>query len=96
MRDKKYYYFWAFSRFWARNLNSLFGNRFKPVFSRNIISLKVPKQDNFTSIKIPAMDLQGGDNADIISREINGNEFIIAEAQVARNYGRAWLFVSVR
>ncbi len=63
------------------NLNSLFGAD-SSAFSRNTISLKVPKQDNFTSIKIPAMDLQVGDSG-IISREINGNEFIIAEAQVA-------------
>ena len=52
-------------------------------FSRNIISLKVPKQDDFKEIKIPAMDLKVGESG-IISREINGNEFILAEVQVAR------------
>lgn len=51
-------------------------------FSRNIVVLKVPKQDNFNEIKIPSMDLQVGDSG-IISREVNNNEFIIAEAQIS-------------
>ncbi len=80
MRQKMLLFLGVFALLGA-NLNSLFGAD-SSAFSRNIISLKVPKQDNFTSIKIPAMDLQVGDSG-IISREINGNEFIIAEAQVA-------------
>lgn len=80
MRQKILLFLGVFALLGA-NLNSLFGAD-SSAFSRNIISLKVPKQDNFTSIKIPAMDLQVGDSG-IISREINGNEFIIAEAQVA-------------
>ena len=80
MRQKILLFLGVFALLGA-NLNSLFGAD-SSAFSRNTISLKVPKQDNFTSIKIPAMDLQVGDSG-IISREINGNEFIIAEAQVA-------------
>lgn len=80
MRQKMLLFLGVFALLGA-NLNSLFGAD-SSAFSRNTISLKVPKQDNFTSIKIPAMDLQVGDSG-IISREINGNEFIIAEAQVA-------------
>ena len=49
--------------------------------SRNIISLKIPAQDDFSNIKIPALGLKVGESG-IISREVNGNEFIIAEAQV--------------
>lgn len=80
MRQKILLFLGVFALLGA-NLNSLFGAD-SSAFSRNIISIKVPKQNNFTSIKIPAMDLQVGDSG-IISREINGNEFIIAEAQVA-------------
>lgn len=51
------------------------------VLNRNIISLKIPAQDDFTQIKIPAMDLKVGESG-IVSREVNSNEFILAEAQV--------------
>lgn len=47
----------------------------------NVISLEIPKQEDST-LKIPASNLQVGDSG-IITREINDNEFIIANAEVA-------------
>ncbi|MGX2982948.1 plasminogen-binding N-terminal domain-containing protein [Helicobacter sp. 23-1045] len=50
----------------------------------NILSLTISKQADFgadSALKIPAMDLKVGESG-IITREINGNEFIIANALV--------------
>ena len=72
-----------FSIFMILGVNlALFGAD-SSAFSRNIISLKVSAQDDFTQIKVPAMDLKVGESG-IISREINGNEFILAQVQVAQ------------
>lgn len=48
---------------------------------QNVISINIPKQDDSANIKIPAMDLRVGESG-IISRIINENEFIIANALV--------------
>ncbi len=49
---------------------------------QNIITLQIPKQDDSSVLKIPAMDLKIGENG-IISRVVNNNEFIIANAEVS-------------
>ena len=69
----------SFLIFWLCAISAVFGA--DSSLSRNIISLKIPAQDDFSTIKIPALGLKVGESG-IVSREVNGNEFIIAEAQV--------------
>ncbi len=73
---KKCLFFWSIFGL----INALFAVD-SSTLSRNIISLKIPAQDDFSNIKIPAFDLKVGESG-IVSREVNGNEFIIANAQV--------------
>lgn len=63
----------------------VFSNIFCNIFAfelQNIISINIPKQDDSNSIKIPSMDLKVGESG-IVSRNVNDNEFIIANALVA-------------
>lgn len=46
-----------------------------------VVSIEIPKQEDST-LKIPASNLQVGDSG-IITKNVNGNEFIIANAEVA-------------
>lgn len=46
-----------------------------------VVSVEIPKQDD-SILKIPASNLQVGDSG-IITKNVNGNEFIIAKAEVA-------------
>ena len=80
IKNKKFLLFCSIFWLSVYGIGSLFGAD-SNVLSRNIISLKIPAQDDFSIIKIPALNLKVGDSG-IVSREINGNEFIIAEAQV--------------
>ena len=47
------------------------------------ISIKLPKQEDSSMIKIPALDLKVGESG-ILQREVNGNNFIIANLVVEK------------
>ena len=47
------------------------------------ISIKLPKQEDSSMIKIPALDLKVGESG-ILQREVNGNSFIIANLVVEK------------
>lgn len=52
------------------------------LFGQNIISVKIPAQSESSEfVKIPALDLKVGEDG-ILSREIEGNEFILANAEI--------------